>query len=77
MFFGKDFDGAEVRCEAGPLQLAGLFCGIAFRDQDESMPGGECGKRLSHTRKQLDLVLVDGAGEFEDTAMLLVGEGRA
>ena len=41
------------------------------------MAGRECGKRLSHTGKQLDLVLIDGGGEFEDTLMLLVRKGRA
>ena len=75
VFFVEDLDGGEVGCEAGALELAGLFFWVSFGDQDEAVAGGEVGEGGGYVGEEFDLLVSDGLGEAFDAAMLLVGEG--
>ena len=74
MFFGEDFDGGEVGCEAGALELACLLFGVSFGDEDEAVAGGEVGEGGCYVGEEFDLLVGDGLGEALDAAMLLFGE---
>ena len=41
VFFGDDFDGGEVRGEAGAGELVGLLGVVALGHEDEAVAGGE------------------------------------
>jgi hypothetical protein len=75
MFFREDFDGGEVRGEAGALQFAGLLFRVSFGDHDEAVAGGEVGQGWSYVGEKLDLVVGDGLGEAFDAAVFLGSEG--
>jgi hypothetical protein len=75
VLLGKDFDGGEVGCEAGALELAGLLFGVALGDHDEAVAGGEVGEGWGDVGEELDLLVGDGLGEAFDAAVLLFGEG--
>src|ERR1700722_2635868 len=73
MFFGQNFDRAEVGGETGALELVGLLFGIAFGDHDEAVPSGEVGEGRGDVREELDLLVGDRMGEAFDAATLFFG----
>lgn len=77
VLLGEDFNCGEVRCEAGSLQFARLFGGIALGDEDKAVTRGEIFQSFLDAGKKLDLVLGDAVSEAENTLMLLVGDPAA
>ena len=76
VFFGKNFDSDEVGRQAGALELAGLFFGVALGYEDEAVAGGQVGEGGGYVGEELNLLVGDGLGEAFDAAMLLFGEGE-
>jgi hypothetical protein len=74
VLFREDFDGAEVRGEAGAVELVLLLLGVALGDQDDSVTGGEVGQRTCNVGQELDLLVGDGLGEAGDAFALFGGE---
>ena len=74
VFFGDDFDGGEVRGEAGAGQLVGLLGVVALGHEDEAVAGGQLGEGFGDAGEQLDLLLGDGAGEAADALALFFGD---
>jgi hypothetical protein len=76
VFLRKDLNRVEVRGKAGALELAGLFDGIAFGDEDEAMTSRQLGESFGDVGKQFDLVVCDGVCESENALALIVCDGR-
>jgi hypothetical protein len=75
MLFGEDFDGGEVRGEAGAAELASLLFRVALGDEDEAVAGGEFGEGRGYVGEEFDLLVGDGLGEALDALVLFGGDG--
>lgn len=75
VFFREHFNGAEVRREAGAVELVGLLGRISLRDQDKAVTKGEIGQGFVNLREQLNLMIGDRLREADD-ALVFVGRDR-
>ena len=73
--FRQDFDGGEVRREAGAVEFVALLGVVAFGDQDAAVAAGEVGEGLGDAGEELDLLVGDGLREADDAGVLLRGDG--